>query len=173
MRSSLVLTVLCDDRSGIVDQLSDIISNHDSLWVESRMASLAGKFAGLLHVDAPAAQVDALTAQLQALPDMVVQVTVASETAVADADGVIVSVELVAPDHVGIVHQVTAELLALGVSVVSLETAITEASMAGGMLFEARATLRVPPDADLPALGQRLHAVAEALAADIHIQTDL
>ena len=75
MRSSLVLTVLCDDRSGIVDQLSDIISNHDSLWVESRMASLAGKFAGLLHVDAPAAQVDALTAQLQALPDMVVQVT--------------------------------------------------------------------------------------------------
>ena len=137
------------------------------------MASLAGKFAGLLRVDAPAAQVDALTAQLQALPGIAVQVTVVAETAVPDAAGTVVSVELVAPDHVGIVHQVSGALRALGVNVASLDTAITEASMAGGMLFEARAALHVPPGADVQVLGQRLHAVAEALAADIHIQMDL
>ena len=171
MRNHLVLTVLCDDRSGIVDRLSDVISQHHGLWVESRMASLAGKFAGLLHVNAPAAQIAALTAALQALPGITVHVESAANVAVVDATTV--SVELLAQDDVGIVHQLSGALMRLGVSVDALETEVEEAAMGGGVLFKARATLSMPPDGDLTALSQRLHAVADALAADIHIQADL
>ena len=50
MRTSLVLTVIGDDKPGIVEQLSDHVLAAGANWEESRMARLAGKFAGILRV---------------------------------------------------------------------------------------------------------------------------
>jgi glycine cleavage system regulatory protein len=46
MRTSLVLTVIGDDKPGVVEQLSDQVLAAGANWEESRMARLAGKFAG-------------------------------------------------------------------------------------------------------------------------------
>ena len=44
----LVLTVIGDDRPGLVEQLAAAISEHRGNWLESSMAHLAGKFAGIV-----------------------------------------------------------------------------------------------------------------------------
>src|SRR5687768_4630656 len=67
MRTSLVVTVIGDDRPGIVEQLSDRILAAGGNWEESRMARLAGKFAGLLRVSVDAERADALAAGLTTL----------------------------------------------------------------------------------------------------------
>src|SRR5687768_18044835 len=67
MRRSLVLTVIGDDKPGIVEQLSDQILAAGGNWEESRMARLAGKFAGLLRVSVEEGRADALAAGLMAL----------------------------------------------------------------------------------------------------------
>src|SRR4029453_7853067 len=64
---SLVLTVIADDKPGIVEQLSDEILGAGANWEESRMARLAGKFAGLLRVSIDARRADALATKLKTL----------------------------------------------------------------------------------------------------------
>ena len=53
MSKALVITLIGDDRAGIVEDVSRIIVNHDGEWVESHMANLSGKFAGILRANLP------------------------------------------------------------------------------------------------------------------------
>ena len=53
MPTSLVLTVLGEDRPGLVESLASIIAAHEGNWSESRMAQLAGQFAGILRASVP------------------------------------------------------------------------------------------------------------------------
>ena len=50
MVTHLVMTVLGDDRPGIVRSISDQVAAAGGNWLESRMAHLAGKFAGIVLV---------------------------------------------------------------------------------------------------------------------------
>ena len=52
----LVVTFTGPDRPGIVEKLSGLVTRHGGNWEESRMASLAGRFAGILKVTVPDAQ---------------------------------------------------------------------------------------------------------------------
>ena len=54
MSNYLVLTIISDDRAGIVEQVAQTISKHGGNWMESSMARLAGKFAGILMVEVDA-----------------------------------------------------------------------------------------------------------------------
>ncbi|HPG28427.1 MAG TPA: ACT domain-containing protein, partial [Myxococcota bacterium] len=50
MARALVLTVIGEDRPGLVEDLSGLIASHDGSWDESRMARLAGHFAGVVQI---------------------------------------------------------------------------------------------------------------------------
>ena len=65
MPTSLVLTVLGEDRPGLVEALAHIIAAHEGNWVESRMAHLAGQFAGILRASVPDGNAAALLTALQ------------------------------------------------------------------------------------------------------------
>ena len=67
MAGHLVLTVIAPDRPGIVEALSQIVSDHGANWLGSRMARLAGEFAGIVEVSAPEARVAALREALTTL----------------------------------------------------------------------------------------------------------
>ena len=56
----LILTVIGDDRPGLVGELAAVISAHQGNWLESSMAQLAGKFAGIVEVGVDATHADAL-----------------------------------------------------------------------------------------------------------------
>jgi len=60
MNKSLVLTLIGPDRPGLVDALAEVVENNGGNWVESRMAHLAGKFAGVLRINIAADKVDRL-----------------------------------------------------------------------------------------------------------------
>jgi glycine cleavage system regulatory protein len=62
--ATLVLTVIGDDRSGLVSALSGVIADHGGSWERSQMARLAGKFAGIVVVSVPDAGADALIRDL-------------------------------------------------------------------------------------------------------------
>ena len=58
----LVLTVIAPDQPGLVERIAQCIAAHGGNWLESRMARLANKFAGLLLVSVPEGRADALVA---------------------------------------------------------------------------------------------------------------
>ena len=74
--ASLVLTILGDDRPGLVSAVSAPISAHRASWERSELSRLAGKFAGIVVVSAPGERVDALVAELTALESQGLQVIV-------------------------------------------------------------------------------------------------
>ena len=69
MARVLVLTVIGEDRPGLVESLAEVISTHDGNWDKSRMARLAGHFAGVVQIHLPDDRADALIAALPGLAD--------------------------------------------------------------------------------------------------------
>src|SRR5512143_1931015 len=47
----LVLTLIGPDHPGIIDSVSEVVAAQGGNWLDSRMAHLAGKFAGVLCVE--------------------------------------------------------------------------------------------------------------------------
>lgn len=157
------LTVLAPDRPGIVNELSSIVAEAGGGWLESRMATLAGRFAGILLVEVPPEAADGLVQSLRALSGLEVSVQEADVVPGADAPEVRISV--LGTDRPGIVRSISAVLAGAGVNVESLETECRDAPVAGGRIFEARALVRVPAGLDV----DRLEAQIEAIADDLMV----
>ena len=47
----LVLTLIGDDKPGLVNAASEAVAEHGGTWLESRLARLSGKFANALGLD--------------------------------------------------------------------------------------------------------------------------
>lgn len=170
MSASLVLTVIGPDRPGLVEALSQIVADHGGNWVESRMAHLAGQFAGVLRVDIPAARAAELTRSLQSLDSEALQIVVArTQAGEPDASGRVLRLELVGSDRPGIIREISQALAGHGVNVDELRTGVESAPMSGELLFRARAELRIPAGADVEAL----RSVLEALATDLMVDVEL
>ena len=67
--SYLILTAIGDDRPGLVEELATAISAHGGNWLESSMAHLSGKFAGIVKVAIPASGVEPLKTPWPSSPD--------------------------------------------------------------------------------------------------------
>ncbi|MCC2101432.1 MAG: amino acid-binding protein, partial [Hyphomicrobiales bacterium] len=57
----MVLTLIGDDKPGLVNAASAAVAAHGGTWLESRLARLAGKFAGIVLIAAPEDRAEALT----------------------------------------------------------------------------------------------------------------
>lgn len=170
MRTSLVLTVLGDDKPGIVEQLSDQILAAGANWEESRMARLAGKFAGLLRVSVDADRAEALAAGLRRLGTAGLTVAVEQSRDVQAAALRTLRLELVGNDHPGIIRDISRVLAQHQVNIEELESSVTGAPMSGEALFRARALLRIPASLTTDTLIARLEALAGELMVDLAVE---
>jgi len=171
MSTSIVLTVVSDDRPGIVEALSQVLADHGGNWTESSMMSLAGKFAGILLVQVPRDRADAFVHALDALESRGMEIVAQkSQSAGATDSAREYSIELVGQDHPGIVHEVTEVLAGEGINLQELETTVQSASMSGESLFMAHARISVPPEIDLERLREELEDLANELMVDITLE---
>lgn len=178
--TTLVLTMIGNDRSGLVDALSGAVVAHGGSWHRSHMAHLAGKFAGIVVVEVPDQSADALIAGLaplreQGLLDVTAEVAEGSgEAADAGDSGDAgtarqISLHLVGQDRPGIVHEVSRALARSDVSIQELETSTHSAPMSAEHLFEANAVLSAPADVSLDGLREALEELANELMVDIDL----
>lgn len=168
--ATLVITVIGDDRPGLVSSLADAVAEHEGSWARSQLAQLAGKFAGIVTVDVPDANAAALTEAISGLEGLDTSVQTAGEDASAVGDqaaGETFHLDLVGHDHPGIVQQITGVLAKQKVSVEALDTRVVPGPQAGGDLFEARTAFRAPADVDVDALKQALEELAQELQVDV------
>ena len=170
--ASLVLTVIGDDRAGLVSELSAPIKAHGGSWERSQLSHLAGKFAGIVLVSVPATELDALVADLLTLGEHGLHVVVERTDQPTERESVRFSLELLGADHPGIVAEISAALAAQGVSIEELTTDVREAPMAGGTIFEARAVLVAPAGLSPDDLRPMLESLAHELMVDIELSLD-
>lgn len=174
---NLVLSVIGDDRPGLVSALSDALAAHGGNWEQSQLAHLAGKFAGIVVVTVPADRADELIAAVTGL-DGLLEVVVhpggggAVAAATTDDEATALTIDVLGTDRPGIVAELSSALSRNGVSIEKLTTGTREAPMAGGTLFEARMEVRVPAASDTAAIRSDLEAIAAELLVDLGIDGD-
>lgn len=168
--ASLVLTVIGPDRPGIVQTLASVVASHGGNWVESRMARLAGQFAGVLRVDVPPDRAEALARELRNLSGHDLTVTLATP-AEPDAPQAVqeLTLEVIGHDRPGIVREVSHALASRGVNVVELATECFSAPMSGEPMFKAQARLHAPRSVALDDLRRSLDQIEAELGLDISL----
>lgn len=165
--TNLVLTLIGPDRPGLVESMAERVAAHGGNWLGSRMAHLAGQFAGILHVEVPDEGVAALRSSLAELESQGIRIVAQGGTTSAPGVGRTMELGLVGQDHPGIVRDVAQVLVRHGVNIEELTTDRTSAPMAGGRLFTTRARLQVPEGANADELRRDLEAIADDLMVDL------
>lgn len=171
MKQSLILTLISQDKPGLVELVATTLGRHQANWHQSSMSRLAGQFAGILIATVDGDRADALTRDLEALATQGLKVMIESDQAASNEPRVKpVTLDLVGHDQPGIVSQISRILAAHGVSVERLETALVSGSMSAEELFKAEADLRIPADLDMDRLQDDLEAIASDLMVDISLK---
>ena len=165
MSTSLVLTVIGDDRPGLVEQLSTVISRNGGNWLESSMSHLAGKFAGIVCVAIDGNRLDTLESELKALHGLRITTEVSDTT--TPQTGRRLSLALVGHDRIGGVREVSQVLARHAVNVEELNTHTASAPMSAEILFHATAELTASPSLDTHALTRDLEQISNDLMVDI------
>ena len=170
--ATFILTVIGDDRPGLVSALSAPIKDHGASWERSQMSRLAGKFAGIVLVSVANEKAQALIKDLTALEAQGLDVGIERTVEPEEAESLRLGLELLGADHPGIVAEISASLAQQRVSIEELSTDVRDAPMAGGTLFEARAVLNAPPTTSTEDLRKMLEALADELMVDITLSDD-
>lgn len=168
MNASVVMTVLAADRPGLVSALSETIAAHGGSWQESRMARLAGQFAGILRVECPATQTDALLAALGGLESQGISVQARREQAASAPARETLSLDIVGNDRPGIIRALSAAIAGAGANVEDLSTSLESAPMSGHPIFHAQGLVSLAADGDPAAL----IAAIEKLGPDLSVSID-
>jgi glycine cleavage system regulatory protein len=163
--ASLILTVVGPDRPGLVRALSEAVAARGGSWLESRMARLAGQFAGIVLVEAP----EALEADLRSLEQHGLRVTVQPGTSAQRVTPTQprLALEVVGNDRPGIVRDISQVLAACGVNIEELATGASSGSFSGETLFRVTAYLRAPDSAAVDAVRAGLEQLGNELMVDI------
>jgi glycine cleavage system regulatory protein len=165
----LVLTLIGPDRPGIVDSVSEAVAAHGGNWLDSRMAHLAGKFAGVLCVEVDEEHVDALEEALGRLEVSGLRVIVERGVPM-EAPPQVMHIELLGLDRPGLVHEISSLLAAHRVNVEELSTDRTTAAHSGDRMFRADLRVLLPDGVEPAAIRDGLERLAADLMVEIRLE---
>ncbi len=166
--TALVVTVNGPDRPGIVSQIAERALRFDASWAASRLERLAGEFAGMVHLEVPHANADALADALHALESNGLRLVIARSRATgAPAGQRGIDLELVGADRLGIVSQLTRILAGQGISIEQIQTEIIRGDSSGKPTCKVVAHLLAPAALSADAVLGKLEGLAKEMMLDI------
>jgi glycine cleavage system regulatory protein len=169
MNHSIVMTVLGADRPGLVNSLAATVASHGGNWLESRMARLAGQFAGIVRIECPIAAVDALIAELQSpQPSGLTVLAIREETAEPAARRTL-TVDVVGNDRPGIVRELSAAIAGAHGNIEELTTGLESAPMSGHPMFRAHGVISIPENAEISDLTAAIESLGGDLTVDVAV----
>lgn len=169
MKSYLIMTVLGSDRPGLVSSLADAVAAHGGNWLESRMARLAGQFAGIARIEVPTDSVDELLNSLrdpgiEGLTVQAVREKVETPPALRT-----LAVDVVGNDRPGIVKELSAAIVKAGGNVEELTTGLESAPMSGHPMFRAHGVISIGTDVDAASLAAAIENLGGDLTVDVSV----
>ena len=167
---NIVFTFVGEDKAGLVERISELVSAHGGNWLESRLSQMAGKFAGIVRVSVADRDAESLLEALATLIDAGLSVVAErcdDLPASSHRSGLL---KVLGNDRPGIVHEISAALVAMDISIQELSSEVQSAPMAGIPLFCAQITIELPPHLDLSRLQENLDERANHLDVDISLE---
>ncbi len=166
----LVVTLIGPDRPGIVDSVAEAVAAHGGNWLDSRMAHLAGKFAGVLCVEVDEEQADALEEALAHLEVSGLRIIVERSSASEEPRHRAMHIELLGLDRPGLLHEISSLLAEHRVNVEELTTDRTTAAHSGDRMFRAELRVLLPEGIRPATIRDGLERLAADLMVEIHLE---
>ncbi|GMG86996.1 glycine cleavage system protein R [Biformimicrobium ophioploci] len=167
MQKHLIISLISDDRPGVLEEVASSVSTNGGNWEDSRMAHFAGKFAGIARVSVPEAQYDALVSSLEGLAEKGLKLQLEEAQAVHVEPQQSLKLHLVGNDRPGIVREVSRALAAHQINIEKLDTGYTSAPWSGEPLFTADCVVSISETIDTDGLKDELDEIADELGIDI------
>lgn len=167
--TNVALTVIGEDRPGLVSALAAVVGDHGGNWLDSKMARLAGQFAGVALVDIPDDRLFEFEDALGLACSSSGLEVLVRRTGAGAADGTKLAMSLVGQDRPGIVRLVSQTLAGIGVTIDDLQTSTCDAPWGGGTLFQAEAAIRMPAAVDEDTVRTALESLANELMVDLEV----
>ncbi len=168
MTTHYVLTVSSDDKPGIVRQIADTVTRHNGNWLESRLAQLAGKFVGVIHITVAADHAADLQVALKQLQADAILVTIEPfGTSSASPPGRTANFTATGPDRSGIVREISRAFSQRSINVVELSSECSSMPYSGEPMFTVAGLISLPDPVDIDDLTNDLDAIADSLGIDI------
>lgn len=168
MTKPFILSIVGDDKPGLVDAIASCVATNGGNWQTSQLTHLAGKFAGIVLITLPVAQADALEEQLKALSNTGLSVRVSSAES-SSAPLTKASLSVIGPDRPGIVREISQAFSRRDINVLKLVSDIIPAPMTNEPLFQANIDISFSPEQDRLDLESALDLIADDMTVDIDI----
>ena len=140
--NSLIISAVGSDRSGIVSEISGIITSHGGNVEESRMSRLGADFAIIMLVSVSPDWVESLEVALQSINDLTI---ISKPTEVKQArEGIQCQIDLSGADNEGIVKVLSKYLAGKSINILEMQTHISNAPVSGTPLFNLKAIIAIP-----------------------------
>lgn len=167
MSAFILISIMADDRPGLVETLSRIVKEHEGNWLESRMSHLAGKFAGLVQVQISDTKKDGLEKALLALKSEGWVIALEESGGNLNRNDPCAKLSIVGNDRPGIVKDVAQVLAKLDVNVLELNTQFESAAMTAEALFKTQADIQTPESLDLDDVRDALENISNDLMVEV------
>lgn len=164
----LIITLVGEDKPGLLGNLANIVFEHNGNWLASNFAHMANQFAGFVEVHIPADKEQDLTQALIAQPD--VQVTVNPGSQAQASTFKVAAISLIGNDKPGIVQEIAQAIRNLHLNIEEFESLCESAASSGTTMFKANVQVKIPNDFNLDTLQEAVETVANDLMVDIELQ---
>lgn len=173
MQNKFLLTVVGEDRPGIVARLTEVLVKHEANLEESRMAILGDEFAAIVLISVSDNKLDNLKKELSSLEKEGIQITYKGTQPLGSERFAGYSwyrLHLTGADHEGIVFKVAQMLRERSINIQSMETDVVPAPETATPLFKLDATIVVPATIRSAELEKELSRIGEEEMVDIVIK---
>lgn len=166
----LILSVLSDDKPGVVREIANVATSHGARWLDSQLGRLCGKFAGVIAVEVAEARSEALVQALARLQERSIRV-LAEPLVQAPSDRLTqLAFEASAADRNGLVLELSQAIADRGMNVLQLHTQCTSMPYSGDPLFSAEGIVELPQGMAVEGACEALEQVAAELGMDFSIE---
>lgn len=168
MSVELVITALGEDRPGIVEELSTVLSKKQLNIEDSRMSVLGGEFAILMLVSGASSSIDEFIDDIPGLEDFLRMKLLVKLTRKKSETQELApyAVEVISIDHLGIVQDIARFFSSRNINIIDLDTSRYAGAHTGTPMFALHMTVEIPADESIAKLREDFISNCDALNLD-------
>ena len=173
--NSLIISAVGSDRSGIVSELSGVITSHGGNIEKSRMTRLGSDFTIIMLVMVDSKWEESLVVALQAIKELSITTkgtepnTVIAGENCQDTAGENCQISLSGADNEGIVKVLSKYLEEKSINIIEMDTYVSQAPVSGTPLFNLKAITSTPMNLIISDIQSDLSQIAQDLGVEIHL----
>ncbi|MCP4110340.1 MAG: hypothetical protein GY749_33260 [Desulfobacteraceae bacterium] len=179
MSKKFLLTAFCEDRPGIVADISQVIYENGCNLEDSTMTSLAGEFAIILLFSPLSAgeetdlkeKLSMECRRLEKEKGITAFIRpVSYEGGKPKTDYYSKNLHVEGQDHAGIVFKVSRFLADSDINIATLNSEVKFSPESGSPIYSMELSIEIPPDVSLQTLEQGLNQIGDQLNVDITVE---